>query len=270
MNPSPDSSSSAMALDGDVIQAPSLENCSPTDWQQHAEIAYLFARAVGHDMVNIHTSMEMLEHVRQMPQPDVPDAELPEQLGAQQIRRQLSQNVVQLIGLSQNLALLNQSANAVAYEPVRSVDVAELIEEAVISRLGDAPVPVALPAEPDGAKVVVFGEMLSAAVTCFYFQWSPHMHEHAAASRAAAQIEDDRITLSFAADDGDSVEAFANHLHSEQHGAIQAVARQSLATRTGELALWLARFVVLIHGGDVDVDPGDPDLTLRLTLPLIR
>ena len=270
MNPSPVSSQSAKALHGDVLQAPSLENCSSTDWQQHAEIAYLFARAVGHDMVNIHTAMEMLEHVRQIQQLDGSDAHLPEQLQLPQISRQLSQNVSQLIGLSKNMGLLNHAANAVAYESVRSVDVAELIEEAVISRLGEAPVPVGLPAKCNGAKVIAFGEMLSAAVTCLYFQWSPQMHDHASASRATAQIDADRITLCIAADDGESVEAFARRIHSEQHSAIRAITRHSLTTRTGELALWLARFVVRIHGGHVDVDPDDPDLTLRLTLPLIR
>jgi hypothetical protein len=49
-----------------ATRGPSLDNQSPAEWSAHLEIAYVFARHVRHDMVNVQCALQLAEVVEKM------------------------------------------------------------------------------------------------------------------------------------------------------------------------------------------------------------
>jgi len=251
------------------VRPPSLTNQTPAQWDQHTQIAYLFARHARHDLINIHCAMGMLEAIEQTQETGNGDP-LPQEMGIATIKAKLNIDVKQLISVSNDLIFLSQAASPAAYKPTHIASLATLIEDAIHLRLPEnRPVPSANLIEQIGSsRVLAYGDQLTAALTAFYFQWTPWSTNHTNAARVSASLGKNQITFNFAADDIEPVARFARRLHSQETDPLASLADQILSSTTTELALWMARFVVLIHGGTVDANPNDPDLTLRIMLPL--
>lgn len=254
-----------------AVRPPSLNNQPPQSWQQHAQIAYLFARHARHDLANIHCALGLFDLVESMQESGIGAAPLPPELEPDRIKEKCKQDVKQLISVSNDLILISQAASTVPYQMVHTVTVAELVNSAIVDRLGEEH-----PAPPSGvcgefgdAKLVAYGDQLSAALAVFYFQWTPWASPHKGASRVSIRGGERRVVFEIPADDTESVAGFARRLHSGEASPIASIADRVLSITTAELAFWMARFVVMIHGGVVEVDPNDPLLTLRVALPVI-
>lgn len=254
-----------------TVIPPSLENLSPIQWQQHGEIAYKFARHARHDLANIHCSLGMLDIVQRVQATDNAVA-VPDELQPDQIKAKMSEDVKKLVSISNDVIMLSQSTNASAYQSVYTLPITTLLESAIGSRLADEhpPLPPGVFEPLDGKNALVYADPLVAALAGFYFQWTPWLNPHTNASRLQVYVDDDRFTISFPADDPESVASFARRLHSREASPMTAMLEQELSVTTTEFVLWLARFIVLIHGGCVDVNPNDPLLTLHVTLPIVR
>ena len=261
--------SSEQVQNHDVCQ-PSLENFSPKEWKRYAQIAYLFARHARHDLANIHCALGMFDLIESMHDPN--DATpLPPELQPDQIKVKCKQDIKQLVSVSTDLVLISQAASTASCQPIHKRSVSNLIENAVLSRLAeDHPVPSAdIYIENDTDNVVAFGDQLAAALSVFYFQWTPWLNPHQAASGLSIRRDSDRVIIEIPTDDTESVAGFARRLHSTEASPIASIVDRELSITTAELALWMARFVTMVHGGTVNVDPNDPQLTLRITLPLV-
>jgi hypothetical protein len=251
------------------LRKTSLENQDEGSWRRHGQLAYLFARHVRHDMMNIAGALTMLEAV-QRAQEKMPSAKPPPDLEPAQVKIKMQRNIRHLISVGNDLVLLSQGACRAAYQPPHAFAVRELIDEAVGSRLkaGDAR-PTRLLEIPQSQRVLTLGDMLQAAVAAFYFQWTPWYHEHCGAAKAWFRGTEEEIELVFPADDTEIVGAFARRLRQDEETALAEVIEKALCIATAELALWMARFIVGIHGGRVHVDVDDPELAVHVRLPLI-
>ncbi len=252
------------------VRTPSLDNQTRQQWDRHTQVSYLFARHARHDMANIHCTLRMFEMVQSMGADGDDDTPLPPDLQPDAIKAKTEADIKKLISLSNDMALLSQAVNPWAYQPSHTRSISGLLDDAILSRLDtDHPAPnQGVLERVDGYSILVLGDALVAALGAFYFQWTPWMTAHTQASQMTAQITDQQLTLAFPADDTESVASFARRLHSKESGPLASVADQALSLTTTELALWMARFIVLIHGGGVNADPNDPLLTLRVTLPI--
>lgn len=252
------------------IRPPSLDNLSSRQWAQHAQIAFLFARHTRHDLANIHCALglfEMVEHLGAQ-EDSMP---LPPELQPDQIKEKVGLDVKQLISISNDLVMLSQAANLPAYQPINTVSLGTLFEDNVLSRLDpESSLPPQKVADALGAqRVIALGNTLGAAISAFYFQWTPWMHPHGRVAGISVKSSHNRVTLGFPADDTEAVASFARRLQADPASAMSSISEQVLSTTTTELALWMARMIVLIHGGWVDADPDDPGVTIRVTLPLV-
>ena len=249
---------------------PSLQNLSSIQWEQHAHIAYLFAQHVHQDLANIHSTLGMfdfLEHLQ-----DSPETPLPPELQPDQVKAKSKEDIKQLIGISNDLILISQAANVYSYQLIHTPTVANLINDVILSHLTESE-PSPLTDLRDNAKtdkIVALGDQLGAALAVFYFQWTPCLNEHRHAAELSVYHEVDCLSFEIPADDTESVASFARRLHSSEVSPIASIVEQQLSITTTELALWMARFIVMIHGGTVDANPNDPRLALRVSLPLMK
>jgi hypothetical protein len=253
------------------LRSPKLSNASRPSWERHGQIAYRFARQAKHDMVNIQCSlrlMETMEKIRQM----TGDAGLPPELQPDAVKKKTQTALNQLVSMANDMVLLSQAASPAAYDACRGEPVNTLIRSAIHGRLGEeATLPGGL-VHPrgDDRMVVGMGDQLQAAIAAFYFQWTPWCHEHVRAAAARVDITEDSVHLRIAADDVESVAAFARGVEAMNDDAALPPRPDRLSITTCEMALWLARFIIELHGGAVRIDPNDPELALEVSLPTTR
>lgn len=255
-----------------ALSQPGLENLGPREWDRHAPLAHLFARHARHDLGNVRCALEMIAMVQRVGGASEDPPDLPPDLQPRNIQAKFHFEVNKLVSISSDLALLSQTVNPAAYQPARTVSVRTLVEDSILSRLGEGQsVPPAL--KPDrvaAGSVSMLGDQLIAALTAFYFQWTPGLHPHDQAAQVKLEVATDRLILSFPADNRTSAASFAKHLAGAGPSHPDFSTEKALSLTTTELALWLARFTVLIHGGLVEIDPADPAMSVRVTLPLAR
>lgn len=253
------------------VKSPSPANVSPALWDRHAKIAYRFARNARHDMVNIQCSLQLIEVVEKI-RGVAGDEGLPPELQPQAVKEKVNIALKQLVSVANDMVLMSQAGSAASYYDCRHETVQQLLQEAIISRLGEESSPPAGLQSPDCAarRTVVLGDELSCAIATFYFQWTPWCHDHGKAAGARIEFNDDSFTLLIPTDDAEPVASFARQLADMPNDQALPPSGDSLSVSTCELALWLARFIVLIHGGMVRVDPNDPHLMLRVSLPTTR
>jgi hypothetical protein len=249
---------------------PSLENATPLDWERHAGIAYIFARHARHDLANIHCALNMLEVVERV-QLEAGAEPLPPELDPVHLKAKMRGDVKRLVSTSNDLVLISQATNRGAYRGAQTLTGPQLIEAAILNR-GVEPAG-ALPellAAVEQLSVVSLGDMLAAAISAFYFQWTPWLIPNDRAVNLSFGVAPDRLTLAIPADDTESIASFARRLTSSECDPLASIPEGALAITTTELALWLARFIVVIHGGTVTAHPDDPTLSVRITVPTVR
>lgn len=249
------------------IQAPSLDNQSARDWDAHAQLAYCFARHARHDLANIHCALGMLEMVEQI-QADHPELPLPEELNLENIRIKARQDVKKVISFSNDLILLSQSAAMPPYESTQTLPLASLVQQHIVDRLADPEShPIELLSQAAQTRVLAMGDMLGVALCAFYCQWSPWSQSHDNAANTTVTPGQDQVNLHIPADNTEMLSQFAHQLQASQPNDPLAIPLQHhLTTSTGTMALWLARHIILVHGGYVSIEA---DHTASITLPTV-
>ncbi len=248
------------------VRAPSFENEPASSWSTHSEIAYRFARHVRHDMVNIQCTLQLFEVAQKLRDAGGPAA-VPPELQPEALRLKVNASIQQLVGHANDLVLLSQATHRGAYTDPHTLTLGELLEGAIGQRItGDLPRPAFLVAPPS-ARVVVMGDMLAAALTPCFFQWSPWSTTCVRAAQATVRVADRSVVLRFPADDVEALAGMARRLNEQADDARHPVLRNILSVPTTELALWLARFIVHLHGGTLSIDANDPDLAVEVRLP---
>jgi hypothetical protein len=165
--------SSATPSDQRLAGAPSLDNQMASEWEVHRELAYIFARHVRHDMVNVQCSLQLIEVVEKMREMGG-DVALPPELQPDQVKIKVRQALKQIAAMCNDLVLLSQAANPAAYRHPHVLTGRELLETAVSARLTDTVLPADFVASPAAeARMVSMGDMLQAAVAACCFQWTP-------------------------------------------------------------------------------------------------
>ncbi|HEX2973685.1 MAG TPA: hypothetical protein VHP11_15225 [Tepidisphaeraceae bacterium] len=251
------------------MRVPRLANASEAGWQQQAQITYVFARHARHDVMSIQSTLNMLEAAQRM-SAGGGGRPLPPALQGEQMQARVRGAIRHLSGMAHDVMLLSQTANVAAYEPAGNLEIAHLLEDAIQSRLkGDDPLPAGLMEGVPAGEVPTLGVMLSAAVAAFYFQWTPGCHAHQAASRARIRQAEGGIELSIPADDVGLAMAFAERMREGETVATAAMIDTTASVPTAELVLWIARFIVQVHGGTVEVDSGESSAAYRIGLPLV-
>lgn len=254
-----------------IIQTPSLDNASVRDWEAHSQLAYYFARHARHDLANIHCALGMLEMVEQI-QADHPQTPLPEELNLENIRTKSRMDVKKVISISNDLILLSQAASHAPYQAMQSTSLREIVEQQITCRLTNHEhQPLSLLEQLDNIRVVAMGDMLGVALCAFYCQWSPWAQSHANAAQATVQINARQIALHIPADDLESVSQFAQQLDATREDEpLSLPLQQCLTTSTCTMALWLARHIIIVHGGSVSIDPNHPQDSLTIYLPKVN
>jgi hypothetical protein len=253
-----------------TVQSPSLNNQSQREWETHAQLAYLFARHARHDLANVHCALGMLEMVEQI-QTDYPDTPLPEELNFENIRIKSRQDVKKVISISNDLVLLSQAAALPPYQNLQTSLLASLIEQHITNRLdSQQPRPDLLLSETLNTRVVAMGDMLGVALSVFYCQWTPWSQAHQQASLTTVTHAPNLVRLHFPADNVEMLSQFANQLDASQPDEPLALPlQQHLTTSTGTMAMWLARHIIITHGGTVSIAPDNPANSLTVSLPTV-
>ncbi|MFG0250693.1 MAG: hypothetical protein ACF8OB_17545 [Phycisphaeraceae bacterium JB051] len=253
-----------------TIQAPSIENQPAQLWQDHAHLAYCFARHARHDLANVHCALGMLEMVEQI-QADHPDMPLPEELNLDTIRTKARQDVKKVISNSNDLVLLSQAASTYAYKPVQSTSLGALINQNIVERLDNQqPRPDQLITQTIDTQVVAMGDMLGVALCAFYCQWTPWSQDHHNAAKTTVKQQRHELSMHIPADNVDILKQFAIQLASSAHDdPLDTPLNQHLTTSTGTMALWLARHIIVIHGGAVCIDDNAPEKGVTIYLPTV-
>lgn len=249
-------------------QSPSLQNQTQRDWDAHAQLAYCFARHARHDLANVHCALGMLEMVEQI-QADHPEMPLPEELNIENIRIKAREDVKKVISISNDLILLNQAASMYAYKASQTMSLSELIQQQIIERLdSNEQHPEQLLVNSNNTRVVAMGDMLGVALSACYCQWTPWSQEHHNASHATLTKSNHQVILHFPADNVEIIGQFARQLASSQPDEPLSIPlEQHLTTTTGTMALWLARHIIIIHGGHIAINADQPQDGLFITLP---
>ena len=252
------------------IQAPAIDNQPPQIWQDHARLAYCFARHARHDLANVHCALGMLEMVEQI-QADHPDMPLPEELNLDTIRTKARQDVKKVISISNDLILLSQAASTYAYQPVQSISLGSLINQNIVERLdSQQPRPDQLITDTINTQVVAMGDMLGVALCAFYCQWTPWSQDHHNAAKSVVKQDGHELTMHIPADNIDVLMQFAFQLaNAQQDAPLDTPLNQHLTTSTGTMALWLARHILIIHGGAVSIDENAPENGVTICLPTV-
>ncbi|MGE5611816.1 MAG: hypothetical protein ACM359_21390, partial [Bacillota bacterium] len=152
---------------------PGLANKNERDWQQQEQITYLFARHARHDVMSLQSTLSMLEMVQRM-SPKEGDPPLPPELQEDQVRAKVRAAIRSLSSMAHDVILLTQATNSAAYAPAVTLGIADLLEDAIGSRLKEGdPSPTGLFEGTPAGQVRALGSLLQAAVAAFYFQWTP-------------------------------------------------------------------------------------------------
>lgn len=252
------------------VGMPSLSNISGAMWERHETIAYHFARHARHDMVNLQCSLKLSDTAEQIAR--MTGQALPPELQPEAVKAKTSQALRRMIGTANDMVLLNQSTNKAAYRSCRTDSVQRLLAEAIEARLeGELNMPAGLQdPQLEGLQTVMLGDQLPAAISTFFFQWTRWLQPENAVLRASAIWMADILRLRFPADNLESVAMFARNLAGLNAENPFPPGGDNLASTTCESALWLARFIVMIHGGAVHIHPDDPELNLDIYLPMTR
>jgi|GEM_PF-2556580 len=253
----------------DQPRTPALGNQSAELWRKTAELAYLFARHVRHDLANVHCAVQMLEIIEQIEEDGPSDTPLPPELQPNVLKQRMRTDLRRVVSISNDLILLSQCASHPAYIPPETMTVQQIIDSAIIERLGGTlPDPQQIVDNMVDESLLSMGDMLGTAISTFYFQWTPWQSEHEAASRSTMCCRDGLLEISIPADNTEDVASFARKLGGFHASVFEHIIESALSISTAELAFWLARHILIVHGGSVTVDPNDPDLTAKITLPV--
>ena len=252
------------------VQSPSLENQNALQWERHAQLAYCFARHARHDLANIHCALGMLEMVEQI-QKDYPEMPLPDELNPEMIRIKTREDIKKVTSISNDLIMLNQAAALPPYQISQTTNLAKLIQQNIVDRLdGKEQIPEQLLTSTIDTPVVTMGEMLGTALAVMYCQWTPWSHTHENAALSTVTHGAGMISLHIPSDEDTMLTQFATQLaSSSDEDPLTIPLEQSLTTTTGTMALWLARHIIIVHGGNVSIDPNDPSDSLTVTLPVV-
>ncbi len=250
-----------------ALQPPSLENQTATQWAMHQEVAYVLARHVRHDMVNVQCVLQLCDVMEML---EASGGELPPELQPALVQTKIKGAIRQLTHMGSDLVYLSQAANQVAYRKGSILALADLFQAAWSNRLAsDGPLPPHLmDASLRAGRLVVMGDLLQAALAACCFQWSAALHPAQGLEHITARCEERALDLCFAPLDREALGGFARRLRlvgpQPPHPAVEA----GPGISTTELALWMARFIVVLHGGTLAIDADDPDLKLHVRLPL--
>ncbi len=252
------------------LAQPGLDRQTPAQWELHAQLAYVFARHARHDLANVHCGVQMLEMVEQIQDGGGVEVPLPPELEPEQMKLRMRGDLKRVVSISNDLVLLSQAASPAPYRHATALPLQTLFEQAILNRLLDDAPPPALTNLPADARVLVMGDMLPAALSAFFFQWTPQLTDLHRARQLRVQVQETCCVVDIPADDQEVVASFARRLQSPSDAGLTALVETNLSITTSELAFWLARHIVRVHGGYVTADPHDPDLNVRVVLPLTR
>jgi hypothetical protein len=115
-------------------------------------------------------------------------------------------------------------------------------------------------------RIVVLGDMLQAALSACRFQWTPWLHG-LDSPICALVAQGSSAHLTFPTLEGSLIGGFASRAASTG-GQNGVVTNDALTAPTGELALYMARFIIAVHGGTLAVTSNRRTEALELVLPL--
>ena len=252
------------------LRPPSLDLLSPFAWQVHQNLAYMFARRVRHDLINVQSAFQMVEMVEELRQAgsNIP---LPPGFEPQEVQKRIRIALRQVGNMTNDITFLSQITNPAAYRHSFTQSPQALLNTAILNRLGsEAPLPDAI-TDPnlENNLVLSMNGMLESAITAFYFQWTPGLHPHTAVQHFTAKLHSDRLVLSFPIEIPQEVEPFLNELNQlPQYDSPPAIPDE-VALNASTAALWLARFIILVHGGNLCLGTSlDHQPTVHIALPL--
>jgi hypothetical protein len=176
-----------------------------------------------------------------------------------------------MVSMANDQVLLSQAACPAAYRDAHTVTWGELLEEAITSRLDDqtaqAPTPPNGPAAE--GRIVALGDMLHAALAACFFQWTPWLHPRS--DRPCRLVPRGRGTcVLFPVVDRVMVTGFAERLRQNFGAGTHPALHEPRTIPTGDLALWIAQFIVRLHGGCLTIDLEAPEPAISVCLPLVQ
>ncbi|MBL4702154.1 MAG: hypothetical protein JKX85_12950 [Phycisphaeraceae bacterium] len=250
-----------------AVQAPSFKNQNTRAWDQSAQVVYYFACHARHDLANVHCALGMLEMVEQI-QKDHPETPLPAELDPETIRTKCGQDIKKVIRISNAMILLSQASATPAYQATQTTSLAKIIQQHITDQVDNQELdPSALLASTDQARVLSMGDMLGTALAVCFFQWTPSSQPQTQILQACITHHHRSVCLHIPSDNAEMINQFANQLNVASDDPLSVPLDQHLTTCTGTVALWLARHIIIIHGGNLAVDANNPTLSLTVTLP---
>ena len=253
-----------------AVQAPSFKNLNTRAWDQSAQLAFHFACHARHDLANIHCALGMLEMVEQI-QKDHPDTPLPAELDPETIRTKCSHDIKKIINISNALILLSQAAATPAYQSTQTTSLAKIIQLHITDQADNQELDTSdLLTSAAQARVLSMGDMLGTALAVCFFQWTPWSQPHTQATQTTVTHHPHSVCLHIPGDNMEMIRQFASQLNTASDDPLSIPLDQHLTTCTGTLALWLARHIIIIHGGNLAVDTNNPTNSLTVTLPTME
>jgi len=244
-------------------RTPSLSLLSADRWARLQRLTYRFARQARHDTANLHSGLQLMKTMREMI--DAGDDLSDDGVDLAWIESETERIVSEVAAVVDDLVLLNQAANPVAYEPARPRRMDQLLERALIPRDADG-APWARDAMNALADVWVLelGDMLQPVLVASTWQWSYGMAHAGRIEPLRWDASDGEMTLRFDArqmaplclNSTTPCQDFGGPC-SDQGGVIRP---------TLDLAMCVARDIAEIHAGELAFDEG----TITLSLPRIR
>lgn len=255
------------------VRPPSLHNQSFVQWERAGQIAFLFARHARHDMANVHCGLNLIDVVDAI-QKQCPGEPLPEELQPERLQVKIRNDLKQLMSISNDLVLLSQSASRAAYRGARIEPLANVLSDAILTRLGTQTIPPGLGGEElQSLQVIALGDMLEAALATFFFQWTPCCQplDHVLHATASGRIEQTQTVAEcvFPLEKQTLNESAVERLQALDPWQPLPEIDNELTASTTELALWLARNIVLIHGGTIGITRLDGLRCLHVRLPVV-
>ena len=254
-----------------TLRSPALTNLSGTQWSRYEQAAYLFARHSRHDLANIHCALGLYEAIEETHQ-GRPESELPEDLRPARLKQRLYADLKRGMTMSYDLILLSQAANPVAYREVRSESPASLLRAAIQERVVNEPLGLDQALQTlEQETLVILGDTLSAAIAVLYFQWTDHLG-HTLPQELSLSIDTlstgRAMVLTIPATGGEDVESFCKTLEQGEE-SLEKTLQQDVSISTVELALWLARAIIQVHGGVLCSERAGEQQALKVYLPLV-
>ncbi|MCC6580442.1 MAG: hypothetical protein IT440_08370 [Phycisphaeraceae bacterium] len=251
----------------DTVCPASLENCSSSQWQRVMHLGYLFGRHARHDQGNIHCTLSMLQSVQRMSQTD-PSMDLPPEYAPEMLPDKIELATRQIVSMAHDMVLLTHAGSSCAYQPVATATLMEVLEQGLAGGDEASDAVMRLIEQAGEARLVVLGDMLPAAMGACYYQWARELHSATRAADARIHQRANQVDLVVPADDVESLAAVARRLVRGDNAMPELLERPTSLT-AAEMALWLARHIILVHGGTFSIDPNDPDLAIRISLPTL-